>query len=155
MDDRTLLAVCIADEARNQPHEGMVAVGRVVMNRMHLRFFSDATMAGTVLHYMQFSGFWCDMVAGKYTTVAHSPADAEARAEAKLARYSSEPGWEDVLLAADQARGVEVFSGGPEYQKINGNTVLYYNPAVVKAPPAWATPDKLDAVIYAHTFYHA
>ena len=157
MDDRTLLAVCIADEAGDQPHEGKVAVGRVVMNRTRLQFESDGTIAGAILHHMQFSGFWCDFVDGRYTVVAHTLADAQTRAEQKLARYSTAPKlWLDCLLAADQAMGVAPFAvGGPEYEKITGQTVLYFAPDAVETPPVWATQDKLDAVIFRHRFYHA
>lgn len=157
MDDRTIMAVCIADEAGNQPHEGKIAVGRVVRNRASLHFFSDGTIAGTILHYMQFSGFWCEFVNGEYEVVAHSPADAEARAQTKLTHYSAQPGlWTDCLLAADQAMGAQPFTtGGPQYQKLTDRTVLYYNPAVVKKPPAWVQPSLLDAIIFAHDFYHA
>jgi hypothetical protein len=155
MDDRTLLAVAIEDEAGNQPHEGKVAVGRVIMNRLHAKFFSDGTMAGTVLHYIQFSGFWCDFVGGKYQVVAHTPADAMARAQDKLARYSAGPGWTDALLAADQSRGVQAFAGGPQFQKLTDKTVLYLNPKVVHPLPAWASSANEDAVIFDHTFFHA
>jgi hypothetical protein len=156
IDARTLLAVCIADEAANQPHEGKVAVGRVVMNRTRLKYESDGTVEGTVLRHMQFSGFWCDFEDGRYAVVAHTPSEAMARARAKLARYSSAPKlWRDCLLAADQAMGAAPFAGGPEYAKITPLTVSYYAPSAVPIPPVWATPDKLDAVIAAHHFFHA
>ena len=156
MDARTILAVCIADEAGNQSHEGKVAIGHVVMNRTRLKYQSDGTVEGTVLHHMQFSGFWCDFVGGHYTVVAHTPADAAARADAKLKRYSaSSVLWADCLLSADQAMGVKPFSGGPEFAKLTAQTVNYYAPNAVPTPPAWATPDKLVCVIGAHHFFHA
>ena len=157
MDDRTLLAVIIADEAGNQPHEGKVAVGKVIMNRTALHFMSDGTIPGTIYAHMQFSGLWCDFVDGHYTVVAHSLADAQARAAAKLVRYSDQSTlWADCLLAADQAMGAQPFTtGGPQFQKLTDRTVNYYAPGAVPTPPAWATPDKLDAVIFAHHFFHA
>jgi hypothetical protein len=155
MDDRTLLAVAIADEAGNQPHEGKVAVGKVIMNRTALKFRSDGTIPGTILAHMQFSGFWCDFVDGHYTVFAHSPADAMARATAKLVRYSDQPQlWADCLLAADQAMGHIVPPGaGPQFMKLTDKTVNYYAPDACSRPE-WATPDNLDAVIFAHHFYH-
>lgn len=157
MDDRTLLAVCIADEAGNQPHEGKVAVGVVVMNRTRLRYESDGTISGTILRPNQFSGFYFAMMDGHYTRVASTVQQASQRADQKLATYSHSPGlWKDCLIAADQAMGVQIFdNGGPEFKKLTPDTVLYYNPAIVSHAPFWATPDKLVATIYDHTFYRA
>ena len=44
-------------EARGEPYEGRVAVGRVMRNRMRLKFFSDGTVSNTVLYPYQFSGW--------------------------------------------------------------------------------------------------
>lgn len=155
MDDRTLLAVCIADEAGNQPYEGKVAIGRVVLNRARLRFMSDGTIPGTILHPLQFSGFWFDFIDGHYTRVARTLADAATRAEVKRAHYSTQPVWADCINAADASLHPVPGWGGPEYRKLTDRTVNYYAPSAVLTPPAWARPDLLDAVIYAHHFYHA
>jgi hypothetical protein len=158
MDDRTLLAVCIADEAGLEPFVGKLAVGRVVLNRMRLKFQSDGTIPGTVLRKDQFSGFYFEMVGGKYTRVASTIEQAAARAVDKLTRYKANAAvWADSLYAADLARlGLLVSSReDPMFPGFTERTVNYYNPKVVKTPPAWATPDRLDTVIFNHTFYHA
>lgn len=153
MDDRTLLAVCIADEAGREPHVGKVAVGLVVMNRARLKFMSDGTIPGTVLRKDQFSGFYFEMGPQGYKRVASTLEQAQVRAVDKLTRYRANAAiWADCLMAADQARGRGLLR---EFPGFTPRTVNYYNPKVVKTPPAWATPDKLDTVIFNHTFYHA
>lgn len=158
MDDRTLLAVCIADEAGREPHVGKVAVGRVVMNRVRLKFMSDGTIPGTVLRKDQFSGFYFEMGPQGYKRVASTVEQAQARAVEKLTRYKANAAvWADCLMAADQAMSGLVLSpkDAPQFPGFTERTVNYYNPKVVKTPPAWATPDRLDTVIFNHTFYHA
>lgn len=156
MDDRTLLAVCIADEAGLEPFVGKLAVGRVVLNRMRLKFQSDGTIPGTVLRKDQFSGFYFEMVGGKYTRVASTIEQAAARAADKLTRYkASAKIWADSLYAADLVLRDSIAKFWADYSGFTERTVNYYNPKVVKTPPAWATPDRLDTVIFNHTFYHA
>jgi spore germination cell wall hydrolase CwlJ-like protein len=50
IDPNTLLAVAVLDEARGEIPEGRAAVAQVILNRMRLRYQSDGTIAGTVLH---------------------------------------------------------------------------------------------------------
>lgn len=153
MTDDDLLATCIADEASNQPYEGKVAVGRVIRNRMALKYESDGTVSGTVLKHFQFSGFWFAMIAGHYKQVEFNPAGAVAKAGELYREFSSQPIWADCERAVrDSLPGG--FVGGPQFRKLTPKTVLYYNPRICAAP-AWATPDKLDAVIFQHTFFHA
>ena len=157
MDAREVLAVCIVDEAANQAHAGRVAVGIVVMNRTRLKFQSDGSVLGTVLRKDQVSGFWFSMVAGKYTRVARTYPEALARLAEKYRRYSAQPAlWADCLAAADQAQAIAGigFKPGESYQGVTSRTVNYVNLAIVKRP-AWATPDKLDAKIGDHSFFHA
>lgn len=45
----------ILAEARGEPHDGQVAVGNVVRERMRLRYASDGTVLGTVWRPNQFS----------------------------------------------------------------------------------------------------
>jgi len=45
----------ILAEARGEPHDGQVAVGNVVRERMRLRYASDGTVLGTVWRPSQFS----------------------------------------------------------------------------------------------------
>ena len=154
MTDDELMATCIADEAAGQPYEGKVAVGRVIRNRMALGYASDGTVAGTILRRFQFSGFWFAMQAGRYVEIAFDPAAAAAQAQTLYNEFSTQPIWADCQRAvADSAPG-SGFAGGPRFRQLTGRTVLYFNPAICAAP-AWATPDKLDAVIFQHSFYHA
>lgn len=159
MEDQDLFSTLIADEAGNQPYEGKVAVAIVVLNRKELKFQSDGTLAGTALKPMQFSGFWCDFVEGKYQRVAKTLEEAEARAQAKFETYSKQTIWASCAQAQVDAQAfLEAkelsFVPGPSFKKLTSRTVNYYNPEVVKTPPLWAQPEKLDALIYAHAFYH-
>lgn len=153
--DVELLAGLIANEAGGQPHEGKVAVARVVMNRGRLKFFSDGTIKGTITHNMQFSGLWCDWVPQHgYQRIIWTEAGAYARLAALIAHYKLQPGlWRDCVLAAQQGMGTEPFSGGPEYEKLSGDTVNYFNPKL--AAPPWGTPDKFVCAIFDHAFYRA
>jgi hypothetical protein len=164
MTDDDLLATCIADEAGGEPYEGKVAVAIVLLNRMALRYQSDGTAPGTVLRKDQFSGFWFEMINGVYTRVCYTSEDAQARAEEKFARYSFQSIWPDCKRAIVDARiwgaqqngqhdSVLSFNPGPAFAGLTPSTVLYLNPRISRAP--WATPDKQDAVIFNHTFFHA
>lgn len=153
MDDATLLATCIADEAAGEPYEGKVAVGRVIRNRMAAHYESDGTVVGTVLKKWQFSGFWAAMVAGKYTEVAFTPEDALARAQTLYAGFSTQGVWGDCVKAVGDSIPGSGFVGGPEFQKLDDRTFLYFNPAVC-ARPAWATPETLVCTIFRHEFHH-
>lgn len=159
MDDSELAATCIADEAANQPYEGKVAVGIVILNRMAHKYESDGSVPGTVLKHFQFSGFWFAMQAGHYTQVEFDQAGAENEADNLYGEFSRQPIWNDCVRAWADALAWEdkrplSFTPGPQFRKLTYDTLLYYNPRVCAAP-AWATLDKLDAVIFQHDFYHA
>ncbi len=158
MTDDELLATCIADEAGGEPHEGKVCVAIVLLNRMSLPYQSDGTAVGTVLKRNQFSGFWFEMIDGKYTRVCHTMEEAQARAEEKFERYSKRSIWADCVLALADARAWAddepmSFTPGPAFSGMTGKTVNYLNPSI--SHTAWATPDKLDAKIFHHDFFHA
>lgn len=160
LDPATLAALCIWDEAGNQPPEGRRAVAVVLLKRMARRYQSDGTVAGTVLRYDQFSGFYFAMIDGEYKRVCSTPEEAAARAETLL--LTAQAGralWADCQQAWTDAQPVDggsigaAYAGGPEYQKLVAapDALLYVNLAV--SQPAWATPDKLVAKIFAHSFY--
>lgn len=154
MDDAILAAVCIADEAAGQPYEGKVAVGRVIRNRMALKYASDGTVAGTVLRPLQFSGFWFAMEDGVYRRTEWTLDGAEEEAATLLAEFSRQAIWADCKRAwRDSAPGCG-FAGGPQYRKLDGEAVLYFNPRICAAPP-WANPHDLEAVIFQHSFFRA
>ncbi len=154
MDDATLAALCIATEAAGEPYEGKVAIGLVIRKRMAALFFSDGTIAGTILRKLQFSAFWSDYVGGKYQVVCNTAADAEARAQVLLARYQLQPGVMRQCAAAWADSAPDgTFSGGPQFQKLKAEprALLYCNPVI--SSPDWATPDKLVAEIFHHSFF--
>lgn len=159
MDDNLLAATCIADEAAGEPYEGKVAVGCVILNRMAAQYESDGTVTGTVEKRFQFSGFWFAMEAGHYTQVEFDQAGAAAEAQTLYNEFSTQPIWSDCVKAWWDARqwanGQPLsFTPGPQFEQLDHNAVLYFNPRVCAAPD-WATPDRLEAVIFRHNFYNA
>lgn len=50
-----LAVATIWGEAEGEPYEGKLAVARVIRERMRRRYFSDGSVAGTVLYPLQFS----------------------------------------------------------------------------------------------------
>jgi spore germination cell wall hydrolase CwlJ-like protein len=151
MDDTTLLALCIWSEAAGEPDEGKAAVAQVVMNRMARRYQSDATLVGTVLHPLAFSGFWFDFHGDSYVRVAHTLDDAKARAEAMLPHAMRQAVWPECYAIAAAA-----LDGKPVLQNASlDNAVLYLNPKILKHLPVWASSDKLAATVGRHQFYEA
>lgn len=153
IDDRTLFALCVWTEARGEPFEGQVAVSRVIHNRMALHYRGDGTVAGTILHPSDFSGFWFDMVGGKYTRVCHTLDDAQKRAETILPSALKTFVWVNCLNSVDAGAIGSSYAWGTQGAKINAEprTLLYDNLTV--SQPAWATPDKLVAKVYSHSFF--
>lgn len=162
MTDDDLLATCIASEAAGEIYAGKVAIGWVVLSRMALRYSSDGTVHGTVLRPDQFSGFWFDMVSGKYTRVVSSAnsAGALARAENMRIRFAAQSVvWADCHHAVGDARAAVAgdplgFVPPPEFRALTSHTVLYDNPRISRPQP-WAVPDRLVTTIGHHQFYHA
>ena len=155
MTDADLLALCVLEEAGNQPHEGKAAVARVIANRIAQRYESDGTVAGTVLKYDQFSWAYFEMIDGSYTRVCSLPEEAAARASALLPDAQASSMWADCQQAvADGAIGSD-FAWGPQGLLLNAEplTLLYVNLAVSR--PAWAVPETHVCKIYAHDFYRA
>lgn len=157
MDDSDLLTLCVFKEAAGEPQDGKAAVARVVLNRTNRKppYASDGTIRGTILHHSQFSWVNWDFVNGQYQEVAFSPDVVEARVE-RLFKESQiyRTTWaacDDI--AKDVLAGT--YSGGPEYEKLGDDAVLYLNPKIVAKLPAWADPAKLLAVIGAHHFFSA
>ncbi|HEY1750309.1 MAG TPA: hypothetical protein VGG29_03545 [Caulobacteraceae bacterium] len=157
LTDTELAVTCIADEAANQPYEGKVAVGCVILNRQKLRYASDGTLLGTVLHKWAFSGFWAQMVHGAYKQTQFDLAGAETLAAQLHAEFSRQAAWADCARAWVDAIAWSTgrplsFNPGPAFAGLTPRTVLYLNPKVSSAP--WATPAALDAVIFQHSFFH-
>lgn len=158
MDDAAWLTLNVYMEARGEPQDGKAAVARVVMNRARLQYFSDGTVKNTVLRRDQFSWAWFDMVDGHYTRVCSTPEQAELRAT-HLYRSITQGGPQARLTwAACEDAAEAVLAGhytGADYDGLRDDVVLYYNPDVVKTPPAWADPDKYEGRIGHHCFYRA
>ena len=156
MTDEDLFALCVWDEAADQPYEGKVAVARVILNRIAAHYESDGTIKGTVLAPNQFSGFWFDMVAGKYRKICFSLAEAEARAEKLLLKATQDTlTWRLCCTAANDAKVGSDFKGGPQYQALAAEprTLMYANLSICS--PYWALPQNRVAVIYQHSFFKA
>jgi spore germination cell wall hydrolase CwlJ-like protein len=150
MDDATLLAVCIWSEAAGEPVAGKRAVAQVILNRMHGRYQSDGTVAGTILWPNQFSGFWFEMRDGRYTRVCWTREDAEQHAQGMLLRAQHQAIWDICMDVAEEA-----LNGSLPDQPSLDKALLYLNPAILPRLPAWASPDKQLCAIGAHTFYRA
>ena len=160
LDPDRLAATCIADEAGNQPFEGKVAVGCVILNRQKAKYQSDGTIEGTVLFPDQFSGFWFDRIDGQYARVCDTSEEAEARAIGLCSEFNPQLFWKDCVrawtCAQKWADGKSLsFQPGPEFRKLTSRTLLYLNPKIVDQPPDWATTEREVAVIYDHTFFNA
>lgn len=125
----TLAAITIWQEARGESYEGKLAVAQVIRNRMKRKYTSDGTVAGTVLHPYQFSGWNTD---GK-SRVASVAVDTQSVE------------YKDSLTAWSQSSGIlSVFFPA----------VLYHAKDMTDYP-YWATAEgvKKIAVIGNHIFY--
>ena len=129
VSEDALAVITIWQEARNEPFEGLVAVGEVIRNRMRLKYSSDGTVSGTVLRPLQFSGW-----------------NAKDPSRIKSLRIDDEDKVVQKCLAAWELSGTGTTHA-------NG-AVLYYAPAVVDMP-FWAKPDVAVQVaeIGGHRFY--
>ena len=129
VSEEALAVITIWQEARNEPYEGLVAVGEVIRNRMRLKYSSDGTVSGTVLRPMQFSGW-----------------NAKDPSRIKSLRIDDDDATVKKCLAAWELSGT-----GTNHAK---GAVLYYAPAVVGMPD-WAKPEVAQKVaeIGGHHFY--
>lgn len=153
MTDADLMALCIFTEARGEPYEGKCAVGRVILNRIAERWFSDGTMAGTVLAKDQFSAFWFDMVDGKYTRICETQGAAAVHAENLLANAKTDAMWPHCQKACADAAPGSGYAPGPVWAILAAapRALLYANLAI--SSPVWATPEKKVCSIFHHTFF--
>lgn len=152
-DDTSWLTLCLYYEARGECQDGKAAVAKVVLNRTRRTppFFSHGTVSSTILWPMQFSWTQFAMVDGHYFKVAQTASDelaqvgklfTEAQAD-KLTWATCEDVAHDVLAGT--------YEGGPDYQKLGPDALLYDNLAV--SQPDWATPEAFIAQIGRHSFY--
>lgn len=154
MTDADLVALCLYSEAAGEPLAGKRAVAQVILNRMALKYQSDGTFEGTVLHPFAFSGFMFEMVDGVYTRVVPSlPADTLRqrmldRAENMLGEAEKSSAWPDCVMVAN-----ETLSGNLPIEPHLAKAVLYLNPRILQTLPAWATEANELCAVGRHTFY--
>jgi spore germination cell wall hydrolase CwlJ-like protein len=155
MDDADLFALTIWTEARGELYEGKVAVARVIHNRIAQGYFSDGTVAGTVLKFDQFSAFWFAMVAGVYQRISADLDAAQGEAAKLLPLAQASAAWGDCQRASVDGAIGSAFAWGPQGLLLNAEprTLLYCDPAI--SNPPWATPATQVAVIWNHTFFKA
>jgi hypothetical protein len=155
MTDDDLFALCIEQEAGNQPHEGRVAVARVIHNRIAQLYESDGTVAGTILKYDQFSWAYFSMVGGQYLRQASTSQEAANRANALLSEAQASPVWADCQQAVTDGAIGSDFAWGPQGLLLNAEprALLYVDLAI--SQPAWAIPETYICKVFAHSFYKA
>lgn len=153
MTDTDLYALCIWTEARGEPYEGVVAVARVIANRIALKYESDGTVVGTILKRDQFSAFYFTMVNGEYTRIADDTPGAIAQANKLLPIALADHTWASCEQAVIDGQIGSTFAWGPQGQKLNAEprALLYDNLAV--SQPYWATTEAEICTIYHHTFF--
>lgn len=150
MDDATALALNGFQEANLEPDDGFAAVCQVVLNRTARKFQSTGTIHGTIFWPNAFSWTAWQMVGGKYTKIAHTSQEIDARADDLLRRAMM---YRDAWARATKIAG-EVHAGtyaGADFAKITPDTVLYVNLAI--SDPVWAIGSKLVCKIGHHSFY--
>ena len=128
--EEALATTTIYLEARGESTEGKIAVGRIIRNRMAEKFFSDGTVAGTVLRPWQFSA-WDSDTPGR--AAAANLDDTDPLVAACLDAWR--------LSALDDA-GIK-------------DALLYYAPLAVKRAPNWAIERLFMIAIGRHRFYRA
>lgn len=146
-----LLALCVLQEAANQPDDGQAAVAKVVLNRTRMKYASDGSIEGTILHPNAFSWTEWEMVNRAYTKVAMNQAE-----QVKRVRQLHDVAQRSIAWAHCQNIADEVMSGaysGPAFKAITDAAVLYYNPVATRGIPAWAKPESFVCQIGAHWFY--
>lgn len=112
-------------EARGESYAGMVAVAEVIYRRTQRKYFSDGTVAGTVLRDRQFSG-WNNSDPNR---VKAAVLDSEDRVVKLCARA-----WQEAIAGSDMTKGA----------------LHYYNPAV--CDPEWAKGMTVVARVGKHAF---
>lgn len=164
MTDEELLALNVYEEAGGEIDDGKAAIARVTFNRMARKFFSDGTVAGTVLAKDQFSWAWFgfetvhtgtgvhDLANKEYVRLSHTTTEALG-----LAQDLQDVAPVDALAACGEiAQMVQAGAyQGTLYDQLTDDAVLYLNPKILTKLPTWAIPAKLVCTIGHHIFYRA
>jgi N-acetylmuramoyl-L-alanine amidase len=140
LTERDCLALTIYGEARNQPLDGQVAVGCVILNR--LRTGRWKTLREVVFARAQFS-CWSQRLSGP-----ENFADLMVAADRALTGYIA------MDLALQQAYWVADGLLAGYLRNPIGSARHYLNPKSIEGPlPAWAEPAKRTKIIGSHHFY--
>lgn len=121
-----LAIATIIGEASSEPYEGQVAVGRVIRNRMRLKYSSDGTVAGTVLRPLQFS-LW----------------NASEWGRIRVCKL-------DIDLSPEVAMAKKAWIESEDYIPLYQSIVLYHT---IDIHPTWADRVTLITSIGRHHFY--
>lgn len=135
INESDLAVATIRGEAESEGDLGRLAVAKVIRNRMRLRFFSDGTVAGTVLEPFQFS-LWNTKEMRRIVMCNVDRLDPQT-------------------IAARQA-----WENSAEWTGIPATAVMYHTiqqpPGTSAWPPDWAKPGagfREVARILRHVFY--
>lgn len=159
LDDLTMLALCVWDEAAGELFEGKVAVATVVLKRSAAKFESDGTITGTVLHKDQFSGFWFSMQGHppRYLRDAWTADEAAVKATRLFAVAQHQSIWHDCVSAAQEALTQHWSFKDANFDKLlaEPRAFMYANLAILPRPPAWASSQQFICKIGHHSFFKA
>lgn len=160
-DDIDWLTTCMMDEALNQKtSDAWAAVAQVVCSRLQTGRDTgtvnpawSGTIKGIVLANGQFSGFYFDMINGRYTRVVASKdwSAAETRGKQKMAKYRALSQWSQFHTVAQQVQA-NSYQGSASWRLVKNIPALLYCNRAISNPP-WATQSAYVAQIEAHTFY--
>lgn len=156
--DHDLLTLTVLSEAASEPVDGMAAVVRVIQNRTRLKYQSDGTLRGTILHPSAFSEFGFDWIAATGTTKGHYVKSADAYTPERVARMMKGAQAQRIWAKCASVVGAVTsgcYVGDVAYDHLTDSAVMYANLAILHPPPEWATPAKLVTVIGHHSFYRA
>lgn len=164
MTDQDLATLNAYEEAAGEPDEGVAAITRIVKNRMARHFFSDGTIAGTVLAKDQFSWAWFGfmdktsgtLAPGKHIQAYIRRASTLEQAQAVVADLRAKvmpAAW--LRVGRITSAALDGDYDGPLYDKLGDDAVSYVNPRILTKPPTWAIPAKFIVSIGHHDFYRA
>lgn len=157
------LTTCMIDEAGNQKSsDAWAAVAQVIVSRLRTGRATgqvnpawSGTLKGIILASDQFSGFYFDMIRGRYTRVVARGnwSAVETRGRQKMARYRQRSQWASFHSVAEQVVNGS-YNGSSAWKLVrNRPALMYCNTAI--SHPAWATQSKYVTKIEAHTFFLA
>ena len=153
-DDTDLLTLTVVREAGGEVTDGMAAVVRIIRNRARLRYQSDGTVRGTILHHAAFSEFGFDWINGTATTKGHYVPAPDAYMPERIAKMmavsKAQKVWEKCASVVGSVMAGS-YVGDAAYDHMTDDAVLYANLSMEH--PAWAVPAKFVTCIGHQSFY--